>query len=175
MVTDFLGHLSSSPGSFESDTEYITSMLNSWVTTEELLHELVELIYTQVRSNAFSLYIRQNLSKHSIHTKCSTTVSLLNHWGSFSLQSTAIPNFSYTGARLCNYLSHHLTVNPPSGNFRQLLLQRWVISVISGSHQAEMRSLDGVVDLRSVCKVAGPAITMSVPLNERMLSPVDVE
>lgn len=38
-----------------------------------------------------------------------------------------------------------------------------------------MRSLDSVVDLRSVCKVAGPAITMSVPLNEKMLSPVDVE
>ncbi|XP_041856288.1 polyadenylate-binding protein-interacting protein 1 [Melanotaenia boesemani] len=85
MVTDFLGHLSSSPGSFESDVEYIAAMLNSWVTTEELLHELVELIYTK---------------------------------------STAIPNFSYTGARLCNYLSHHLAVSPPSGNFRQLLLQR---------------------------------------------------
>uniref|UniRef100_UPI003AAABF98 polyadenylate-binding protein-interacting protein 1 n=1 Tax=Centroberyx gerrardi TaxID=166262 RepID=UPI003AAABF98 len=85
MVADFLGHLSSSPGSFESDVEYITSMLNSWVTTEETLQELVELIYTQ---------------------------------------STAIPNFSYTGARLCNYLSHHLAVSPPSGTFRQLLLKR---------------------------------------------------
>ncbi|XP_008283164.1 polyadenylate-binding protein-interacting protein 1 [Stegastes partitus] len=85
MVTDFLGHLSSSPGSFESDIDYITAVLNDWVTTEELLKELVELIYTQ---------------------------------------STAIPNFSYTGARLCNYLSHHLNISPPNGNFRQLLLQR---------------------------------------------------
>ncbi|CAG5924779.1 unnamed protein product [Menidia menidia] len=84
-VTDFLGHLSSSPGSFESDVEYIASMLNSWVTSEELLKELVELIYTQ---------------------------------------STAIPNFSYTGARLCNYLSHHLSFSTESGNFRQRLLQR---------------------------------------------------
>ncbi|XP_031711975.1 polyadenylate-binding protein-interacting protein 1 [Anarrhichthys ocellatus] len=84
-VADFLGHLSSSPGSFELDVEQITGMLNSWVTTEELLKELVELIYTQ---------------------------------------STAIPNFAYTGARLCNYLSHHLHVSPPSGNFRQLLLKR---------------------------------------------------
>ncbi|KAK5605586.1 hypothetical protein CRENBAI_009705 [Crenichthys baileyi] len=84
-VIDFLGHLSSSPGSFESDVECITSMLNSWVTTEELLKELVELIFTQ---------------------------------------STAIPNFSYTGARLCNYLSHHIALSPQSGNFRQLLLQR---------------------------------------------------
>lgn len=48
MVTEFLGHLSSSPGSFESDVEYITGMLNSCVYTEELLEELVELIYTQV-------------------------------------------------------------------------------------------------------------------------------
>uniref|UniRef100_A0A096LQC1 Polyadenylate-binding protein-interacting protein 1 n=1 Tax=Poecilia formosa TaxID=48698 RepID=A0A096LQC1_POEFO len=84
-VTDFLAHLSSSPGSFEYDVEEITSMLNSWVTTEELLKELVELIFTQ---------------------------------------STAIPNFSYTGARLCNYLSHHLALSPQSGNFRRLLLQR---------------------------------------------------
>ncbi|XP_022063464.1 polyadenylate-binding protein-interacting protein 1 [Acanthochromis polyacanthus] len=85
MVTDFLGHLSSSPGSFESEIDCITAVLNDWVTTEESLKELVELIYTQ---------------------------------------STAIPNFSYTGARLCNYLSHHLTISPPNGNFRQLLLQR---------------------------------------------------
>ncbi|OPJ90407.1 hypothetical protein AV530_014611 [Patagioenas fasciata monilis] len=28
------------------------------------------------------------------------------------------------GARLCNYLSHNLTVSPQSGNFQQLLLQR---------------------------------------------------
>ncbi|CAN9513003.1 unnamed protein product [Ophioblennius macclurei] len=85
MVTDFLGYLSSSPGAFDSDVDDMTSVLNSWVTTEELLQELVELIYTQ---------------------------------------STAIPNFSYTGARLCNYLSHHLNISPPSGNFRQLLLKR---------------------------------------------------
>lgn len=58
MVTDFLDHLSSSPGSFESDIEYITSMLNSWVTTEELLHELVELIYTQVGRESFSPHFK---------------------------------------------------------------------------------------------------------------------
>ncbi|XP_051923196.1 polyadenylate-binding protein-interacting protein 1 isoform X1 [Hippocampus zosterae] len=85
MVRDFLCHLSSSPGMFESDVEHITSVLNSYVTTVELLTELVDLIYTE---------------------------------------STAIPNFAYTGARLCNYLSHHLNLSPPSGNFRQLLLQK---------------------------------------------------
>ncbi|KAM4616876.1 polyadenylate-binding protein-interacting protein 1 isoform 1-T1 [Polymixia lowei] len=85
LVADILGHLSSSPGSFESDIEEITDTLNYWVTTEETLQELVELIYTQ---------------------------------------STAIPNFSYTGARLCNHLSHNLAISPASGNFRQRLLQR---------------------------------------------------
>lgn len=85
MVEEFLSHLSSSPGSFESDIEHIAIMLNSWVITEDLLQELVELIYTQ---------------------------------------STAIPNFAYTGARLCNYLSHNLAISPASGNFRQLLLKR---------------------------------------------------
>ncbi|XP_047448644.1 polyadenylate-binding protein-interacting protein 1 [Mugil cephalus] len=85
MVTEFLDHLSSSPGAFELDVDYISGMLNSMVTTEESLKELVELIFTQ---------------------------------------STAMPNFSYTGARLCNHLSHHLSISPPSGNFRQLLLQR---------------------------------------------------
>ncbi|XP_028314429.1 polyadenylate-binding protein-interacting protein 1 [Gouania willdenowi] len=85
MITDFLSHLSSSPGTFDSDVEGMMHVLNSYVTTEELLHELVELIYTQ---------------------------------------STNIPNFSYTGARLCNYLSQHLAISPSNGNFRQLLLQR---------------------------------------------------
>ena len=47
-VADFLGHLSSSPGSFDADVGYIVTMLNAWVTTEELLKDLVELIYTQV-------------------------------------------------------------------------------------------------------------------------------
>lgn len=56
-MADFLGHLSSSPGSFESDVEAITAMLNSWVTTEELLNELVELIYTQVRAATRSVLI----------------------------------------------------------------------------------------------------------------------
>ncbi|XP_036284007.2 polyadenylate-binding protein-interacting protein 1 [Pipistrellus kuhlii] len=39
-------------------------------------------------------------------------------------QATSIPNFSYMAARLCNYLSHHLTICSQSSNFRQLLLQR---------------------------------------------------
>ncbi|XP_039945049.1 polyadenylate-binding protein-interacting protein 1-like isoform X2 [Hirundo rustica] len=38
--------------------------------------------------------------------------------------ATSVPNFSYMGARLCNYLSHHLTISSQSGSFRQLLLQR---------------------------------------------------
>ncbi|XP_060763659.1 polyadenylate-binding protein-interacting protein 1 [Neoarius graeffei] len=85
LVQDILSHLNSSPGSFETDIGNITATLNHWVTTEETLQELVELIFTQ---------------------------------------STSMPNFTYTGARLCNYLSHHLTLSPVSKNFRQLLLQR---------------------------------------------------
>uniref|UniRef100_A0A8C7N3Q5 Polyadenylate-binding protein-interacting protein 1 n=1 Tax=Oncorhynchus kisutch TaxID=8019 RepID=A0A8C7N3Q5_ONCKI len=85
LVEEFLSYLNSSPGSFETDIEHMVNMLNSWVTTEETLQELVELIYTQ---------------------------------------STAIPNFAYTGARLCNFLSHNLVLSPASGNFRQLLLKR---------------------------------------------------
>ncbi|XP_036386053.1 polyadenylate-binding protein-interacting protein 1-like [Megalops cyprinoides] len=85
LVQEFLNHLNASPASFELEIEQMTATLNAWVTTEETLRELVELIYTQ---------------------------------------STSIPNFAYTGARLCNYLSQHLTISPPSGNFRKLLLQR---------------------------------------------------
>uniref|UniRef100_A0A8C2DX95 Polyadenylate-binding protein-interacting protein 1 n=1 Tax=Cyprinus carpio TaxID=7962 RepID=A0A8C2DX95_CYPCA len=72
-VQEFVSHLNSSPGSFESEIDYITDMLNSCVTTEEILQELVELIY---------------------------------------VQSTSIPNFAYTGARLCNHLSHHIRLSP---------------------------------------------------------------
>ncbi|XP_067885241.1 polyadenylate-binding protein-interacting protein 1 [Heterodontus francisci] len=39
-------------------------------------------------------------------------------------QATTVPNFTYTGARLCNYLSQNLTINLRNSNFRQLLLQR---------------------------------------------------
>ncbi|NP_001003504.1 polyadenylate-binding protein-interacting protein 1 [Danio rerio] len=84
-VQDFVSHLNSSPGSFESEIEYITDTLNEWVTTEEILQELVELIY---------------------------------------VQSTSIPNFAYTGARLCNHLSRHIRLSPANRNFRNLLLQR---------------------------------------------------
>ncbi|XP_053336437.1 polyadenylate-binding protein-interacting protein 1 isoform X2 [Clarias gariepinus] len=85
LVQDILSHLNSSPGSFETDIGDITSTLNDWVTSEDTLQELVELIFTQ---------------------------------------STSMPNFTYTGARLCNFLSHHLALSPASGNFRQLLLKR---------------------------------------------------
>lgn len=84
-VQDFLNHLTEQPGSFETEIEQFAETLNGWVTTDDALQELVELIYQQ---------------------------------------ATSIPNFSYMGARLCNYLSHHLTISPQSGNFRQLLLQR---------------------------------------------------
>ncbi|XP_059830218.1 polyadenylate-binding protein-interacting protein 1 isoform X2 [Hypanus sabinus] len=39
-------------------------------------------------------------------------------------QATTVPNFTYTGARLCNYLSQNLSVNPRDHNFRDLLLER---------------------------------------------------
>ncbi|NWH72821.1 PAIP1 protein, partial [Piaya cayana] len=84
-VQDFLNHLTEHPGCFETEIEQFAETLNCWVTTDEALRELVELIYQQ---------------------------------------ATSVPNFSYMGARLCNYLSHHLTISPQSGNFRQLLLQR---------------------------------------------------
>uniref|UniRef100_M3YSJ9 Polyadenylate-binding protein-interacting protein 1 n=1 Tax=Mustela putorius furo TaxID=9669 RepID=M3YSJ9_MUSPF len=84
-VQDFLNHLTEQPGSFETEIEQFAETLNGWVTTDDALQELVELIYQQ---------------------------------------ATSILNFSYMGARLCNYLSHHLTISPQSGNFRQLLLQR---------------------------------------------------
>ncbi|KAM6328673.1 polyadenylate-binding protein-interacting protein 1 isoform 2-T2 [Alca torda] len=84
-VQDFLNHLTEQPGCFETEIEQFAETLNGWVTADEALQELVELIYQQ---------------------------------------ATSVPNFSYIGARLCNYLSHHLTISPQTGNFRQLLLQR---------------------------------------------------
>ncbi|KAI4547799.1 hypothetical protein MG293_000129 [Ovis ammon polii] len=84
-VQDFLNHLTEQAGSFETEIGQFAETLNGWVTTDDALQELVELIYQQ---------------------------------------ATSIPNFSYMGARLCNYPSHHLTISPQSGNFRQLLLQR---------------------------------------------------
>ncbi|XP_027524742.1 polyadenylate-binding protein-interacting protein 1-like [Corapipo altera] len=84
-VQDFLNHLAEQPGCFETEIEQFTEIVYGWVTADETLQELVELVYQQ---------------------------------------TTTVPNFSYMGTRLCNYLSHHLTISPLSGNFRQLLLQR---------------------------------------------------
>ncbi|XP_051876084.1 polyadenylate-binding protein-interacting protein 1 isoform X2 [Pristis pectinata] len=84
-LQEFLNLLTSHPGSFELEIEQFTEMMKSCVSTEEVLQEVVEIIYQQ---------------------------------------ATTVPNFTYTGARLCNHLSQTLTINPESGNFRQLLLKR---------------------------------------------------
>ncbi|MEE6458133.1 hypothetical protein FKM82_000186 [Ascaphus truei] len=84
-VQDFMNHLTEQPGSFEAEIDLFSEVLKSWVTTDDSLQELIELIYQQ---------------------------------------ATSVPNFSYTGARLCNFLSLNLHINSKIGNFRQLLLQR---------------------------------------------------
>ncbi|KAM8962104.1 polyadenylate-binding protein-interacting protein 1 isoform 2-T2 [Pelodytes ibericus] len=84
-VQEVLNHLTEQPGSFEAEIYQFTDVLNSWVTTDDLLQELVELVYQQ---------------------------------------ATSVPNFSYTGARLCNYLSLNLQLNPQNRSFRQLMLKR---------------------------------------------------
>ncbi|KAM4616877.1 polyadenylate-binding protein-interacting protein 1 isoform 2-T2 [Polymixia lowei] len=57
-------------------------------------------------------------------SKLSANAAVFVPFGGNTDESTAIPNFSYTGARLCNHLSHNLAISPASGNFRQRLLQR---------------------------------------------------
>eukprot|EP00062_Callorhinchus_milii_P026173 gi/632987980/ref/XP_007882855.1/ PREDICTED: polyadenylate-binding protein-interacting protein 1-like [Callorhinchus milii] len=85
-LQDFLNLLTSHPGSFELEISQFTEMLNSgWVSSEESLQEVVEVIYQQ---------------------------------------ATTVPNFTYTGARLCNYLSQNLTIGLRTNIFRQLLLLR---------------------------------------------------
>ena len=47
-VQDFLNHLTEQPGSFETEIGQFAETLNGWVTTDDALQELVELIYQQV-------------------------------------------------------------------------------------------------------------------------------
>lgn len=47
-VQDFLNHLAEQPGCFETEIEQFVETLNGWVTADEALQELVELIYQQV-------------------------------------------------------------------------------------------------------------------------------
>ena len=47
-VQDFLNHLTEQPGCFETEIEQFAEALNGWVTADEALQELVELIYQQV-------------------------------------------------------------------------------------------------------------------------------
>ncbi|OPJ74303.1 hypothetical protein AV530_010172 [Patagioenas fasciata monilis] len=48
-VQDFLNHLTKQPGCFETEIEQFAETLNRWVTTDETLQELVELLYQQNR------------------------------------------------------------------------------------------------------------------------------
>lgn len=43
-----MNHLTEQPGSFETEIEQFAETLNGWVTTDDALQELVELIYQQV-------------------------------------------------------------------------------------------------------------------------------
>ena len=47
-VQDFLNHLTEQPGSFETEIGQFAETLNGWVTTDDALQELMELIYQQV-------------------------------------------------------------------------------------------------------------------------------
>lgn len=47
-VQDFLNHLTEQPGSFETEIDQFAETLNGWVTTDDALQELVELVYQQV-------------------------------------------------------------------------------------------------------------------------------
>ncbi|EHB07073.1 Polyadenylate-binding protein-interacting protein 1 [Heterocephalus glaber] len=48
-VQEFLNHLTEQPGSFETEIEQFAETLNGWVTTDDALQELVELIYQQIK------------------------------------------------------------------------------------------------------------------------------
>ncbi|NXT66581.1 PAIP1 protein, partial [Chaetops frenatus] len=47
-VQDFLNHLAEQPGCFETEIEQFAETVNGWVTADETLQELVELVYQQV-------------------------------------------------------------------------------------------------------------------------------
>ncbi|ELK33054.1 Tripartite motif-containing protein 38 [Myotis davidii] len=44
-------------------------------------------------------------------------------------QATSVPKFRSGGARLCNYLSRRLTIRSQRGSFRQVLLQRFGVTL----------------------------------------------
>lgn len=47
-VQDFLNHLTEQPGCFETEIELFAETVNGWITADETLQELIELIYQQV-------------------------------------------------------------------------------------------------------------------------------
>ncbi|XP_036164225.1 polyadenylate-binding protein-interacting protein 1 isoform X2 [Myotis myotis] len=48
-VQDFLNHLTEQPGSFETEIDQFAETLNGWVTTDDAVQELVELVYQQIK------------------------------------------------------------------------------------------------------------------------------
>uniref|UniRef100_A0A8C2MFQ2 MIF4G domain-containing protein n=1 Tax=Cricetulus griseus TaxID=10029 RepID=A0A8C2MFQ2_CRIGR len=60
-VQDFPNHLTEQPGSFETEIEQFAETLNGWVTTDNALQELVELIYQQATSISNCSYMGAHL------------------------------------------------------------------------------------------------------------------
>ncbi|XP_012686054.1 polyadenylate-binding protein-interacting protein 1 isoform X2 [Clupea harengus] len=88
------------------------------------LAELVQEILSHLNSSPGSFEFDIDNITATLNEWVTAEVTLVELVELIYTQSTSIPNFAYTGARLCNHLSHNLALSPASGNFRQLLLKR---------------------------------------------------
>ncbi|XP_014661426.1 PREDICTED: polyadenylate-binding protein-interacting protein 1-like isoform X2 [Priapulus caudatus] len=81
-------------------------------------------VITKLTVNPGSFYDLVNPLIDSLNAHAETEQSLQICVDLVIDQAIMEPNFTYTGARLCDHLSKHLHVKVASGNFRQLLLAR---------------------------------------------------
>nr|XP_023664002.1 polyadenylate-binding protein-interacting protein 1 [Paramormyrops kingsleyae] len=92
--------------------------------SEDWLAELVQEFVGQLEASPGTFDLDMENFTATLNECITTEETLQELVRLIYMQAMSIPNFAYTGARLCNYLSHHLLISPSSGNFRQLLLER---------------------------------------------------
>ncbi|XP_053552458.1 polyadenylate-binding protein-interacting protein 1 [Bombina bombina] len=85
----------------------------------EFVQQFLNYLTEQPGSFEVEIYNFLEVLNNSVTTDCLQELVELVYQ-----QSTSVPNFSYTGARICNFLSINLHINSQNGNFRQILLQR---------------------------------------------------
>ncbi|XP_072272779.1 polyadenylate-binding protein-interacting protein 1 isoform X2 [Pyxicephalus adspersus] len=112
------------PPGYSVESNNFVEENGAYQVPEMTMAEYVQDILTQLTQQPGSFEIEVFQFTDVLNNCVTTEESLQEVVELVYQQATSVPNFSYTGARLCNHLSINLQINLQNCNFRQLLLKR---------------------------------------------------